>query len=91
MNVTFARTLHPRRCRGRSSLYVSAWYSCGLPPHVLHQNVYGRAIHVVTRCSSHSKGVHRVLLILHTCRPMGLEVGGHLRRRQRQLPLLPAI
>jgi len=45
-------------------------------------------IHVMTRCSSHSKGVHCVPLILHTRRPqIGLEVGGHLRRRQRQFPL----
>ena len=37
-------------------------------PHVLHQNVHGRTIHVMTRCSSRSKEVHRVPLSLHTRR-----------------------
>ena len=83
--------LHPRRCRGRCYPYVSASDNCGLPPHVLHQNVDGRTIQVKSRRISHLEGVHRVPHILRTNRPgMGLEVGSHLRRRQRQFPLLPA-
>ena len=49
------------------------------------------AVHVMTRRPSNSEGVHRAPLGLDTMRPhMGREVGGRLRRRQRQISLLPA-
>ena len=48
------------------------------------------AVHVMTRSSSPSEGGHLVPCILHDSRPhMGREVSSHLRRRQRQVSLLP--
>ena len=71
-------------------LDLSACDGCGRLPHVFNKNVHGRTVHDMTRRSSHSEGAHRVPLIIDANRsPMGREVGGHLRRRQRQFPLRP--
>ena len=54
---------------GAASIYVIPTYQVsvcdgyGLPPHVLHKNILGRALHVMTRRSSLPGGVHRVPLI----------------------------
>ena len=45
----------------------------------------------MARCPSYPEGVYRVPGILHASRPQtSLEVGAHLRWRQRQFPHLPA-
>ena len=59
------------------------------PSNVLHEDAHGRPIHMLTRRPPYPKGVQRVPLVLHAhCSQMGLEVRGHLRRRQRKVLLV---
>ena len=77
-----------RRRQGFCYPDVSAGHDPGPPSNVFHEDVHGRSIHMVTRRPLYPKGVQRVPLVLHTrCSQMGLEVRGHLRRRQRQVTL----
>ena len=81
---TLPRTLLPLLC-------VSAYNGCGLPPHVLLKTSMAVPSTFITRRPSHSEGLHGVPRILHDSHPqMGLEIGGHLSRGQRQVSILPA-
>ena len=50
-------------------LYVSACDGGGLPPHVSHENVHGRAGQVMTRQPFHSEGLHRACIPYPPCQP----------------------
>ena len=69
----FARTLQPRRALVRWHSGVFACDGYGLPLHVLHRKIQGRAVHVVTHRPPRPGGLHRALLILYASLPMGLQ------------------
>ena len=59
------------------------------PSDILHEDVPNRTIHMVASHSPYLEGVQRVPLVLHNhCLQVCLEVRGHLRWCQRQVPFI---